>query len=132
MMVTDPIADMLTRIRNGIHARHEAVEMPASKMKLELAKILKAEGYIKNFKVVQDQKQGLLKLFLKYDDDRQSAIDSIRRISKPGRRIYSGVDDIPKVKNGLGIAIISTSRGIMTDRRAREEKVGGEVLCTIW
>jgi len=131
-MVTDPIADMLTRIRNGIHARHEAVEMPASKMKLELAKILKAEGYIKNFKVVQDQKQGLLKLFLKYDDDRLSAIDAIRRISKPGRRVYSGVDDIPKVKNGLGIAIISTSRGIMTDRRAREEKIGGEVLCTIW
>ena len=131
-MVTDPIADMLTRIRNGIHARHEAVEMPGSKMKLELAKILKAEGYIKNFKVVQDQKQGLLKLFLKYDDDRQSAIDSIRRISKPGRRVYSGVDEIPQVKNGLGIAIISTSRGIMTDRRARAEKVGGEVLCTIW
>ena len=131
-MVTDPIADMLTRIRNGIHARHEAVEMPASKMKLELAKILKAEGYIKNFKVVQDQKQGLLKLFLKYDDNRLSAIDSIRRISKPGRRVYSGVDDIPNVKNGLGIAIISTSRGIMTDRRAREEKIGGEVLCTIW
>jgi len=131
-MVTDPIADFLTRIRNGIHARHEAVEMPASKMKLELAKILKAEGYIKNFKVVQDQKQGLLKLFLKYDDERVAAIGSIRRVSKPGRRVYAGNEDLPKVKNGLGIAIISTSKGVMTDRRAREEKVGGEVLCAIW
>lgn len=131
-MVTDPIADFLTRIRNGIHARHEAVEMPASKMKLEMAKILKAEGYIKNFKVVQDQKQGLLKLFLKYDDERVAAIGSIRRISKPGRRVYAGSEKIPQVKNGLGIAIISTSKGVMTDRRAREEKVGGEVLCTIW
>ena len=131
-MVTDPIADMLTRIRNGQRARHEAVEMPASKMKLELAKILKSEGYIRNFKIVQDEKQGLLKLFLKYDDERKPAIGELRRASKPGRRMYAMVDEIPRVKNGLGIAIVSTSRGIMTDRRARAEHVGGEVICTVW
>jgi len=131
-MMTDPIADFLTRIRNGLQARHESVEIPASKIKVEIAKIMKAEGFIKNFKVIQDDKQGIVKVFLKYDEDRNPVIVKMAKVSKPGRRVYTSVDNIPVVKNGLGVAVLSTSRGVMTDKRAREEKVGGEVICQIW
>jgi small subunit ribosomal protein S8 len=131
-MVTDPIADMLTRIRNGQKAGHAEVQVPASKMKLEIAKIFKAEGFIKNFKLVQDNKQGLLKVFLKQGEKKEIFIHDLSRVSKPGRRVYATVDEIPKVKGGMGICVLSTSKGIMTDKRARQEKVGGEVVCTIW
>jgi small subunit ribosomal protein S8 len=131
-MMTDPIADMLTRIRNGLKAKHEVVEIPASKMKIEIAKILKAEGYIKNFKLNQDNKQGVLKVFLKYKDEDAPVILDLQRVSRPGRRVYTNADDIPRVKNGLGISIISTSQGIMSDKRARKENVGGEVICSVW
>ncbi len=131
-MMTDPIADMLTRIRNGLSARHESVDVPASKLKLEIARILKAEGYIKNFKLAQDGKQGVLKVFLKYDPDGNPIIMKIKRESKPGRRVFAKVDDLPEVKNGLGVSIISTSKGVMTDKKARERRVGGEILCSIW
>jgi len=131
-MMTDPIADMLNRIRNGIKARHEVVEVPASKMKLEIARIMKAEGYVKNFKIIQDTKQGILKIFIKYDERKNPIILQLKRVSKPGRRVYASVGKIPEVKNGLGIAILSTSKGILSDKKAREEHVGGEVLCTIW
>jgi small subunit ribosomal protein S8 len=131
-MVTDPIADMLTRIRNGQAAKHETVDVPASKMKLEITRILKAEGFIKNFKIIQNNKQGIIKIMLKYDQDNTPVIANLTRVSKPGRRIYAGVDEIPVVKNGMGIAILSTSKGVVTDKIARAERVGGEVLCTIW
>ncbi|MFO8058799.1 MAG: 30S ribosomal protein S8 [bacterium] len=131
-MMTDPVADMLTRIRNGLKAKHEVVEIPASKMKIEIAKILKAEGYIKNFKLVQDNKQGVLKVFLRYKDQGEPVILDMQRVSRPSRRVYAGVNDIPRVKHGLGISIISTSRGIMSDKRAKKENVGGEVLCSVW
>lgn len=131
-MMTDPIADMLTRIRNGLQAGHDSVDMPASNRKLDIAKIMKDEGYIKNLKFVQDNKQGILKVFLKYDDNKKPIIIQMKKISKPGRRVYASVEDIPRVKNGLGVAIISTSKGVMTDKKARIEHVGGEVLCTIW
>lgn len=131
-MMTDSVADMLTRIRNGLKAKHEVVEIPASKMKIEIAKILKAEGYIKNFKLVQDNKQGVLKVFLRYKDQDEPVILDLQRVSRPSRRVYTGVNDIPRVKHGLGISIISTSRGIMSDKRARKENVGGEVLCYVW
>jgi small subunit ribosomal protein S8 len=130
--MTDPIADMLTRIRNGLMARHDTVDVPASRMKLEIARILKAEGYIKNFKQVHDNKQGAIKVYLKYDDKRVPTIVEMKRISTPGRRVYATVDEIPVVKHGLGTAIISTSKGIMSDKAARKEKVGGEVICTVW
>ena len=131
-MMTDPIADMLTRIRNGLHSKHESVDVPASKMKVEIARILKAEGYIKNHKLVQDSRQGMLKVYLKYDEQDVSVIIDLKRISKPGRRVYTNVDEIPVVKNGLGVAILSTSKGVLSDKTARSEKVGGEVLCTVW
>ena len=131
-MVTDPIADMLTRIRNGQAAKHETVDVPASKMKLEITRILKAEGFIKNFKIVQNNKQGTIKIQLKYDQDNFPVIEKLSRVSKPGRRVYATVEEIPVVKNGLGIAIISTSKGVITDKAARAERVGGEVLCAIW
>lgn len=131
-MMTDPIADMLTRIRNGQKAGHEAVEVPASKMKLEIAKILKAEGYVKNYKLLQESVQGSIKIYLKQGDKKDTFIFNIQRVSRPGRRVYAGVDDIPRVKGGLGVCILSTSKGIMTDKKALKEKVGGEVLCSIW
>lgn len=131
-MMTDPIADMLTRIRNGQKAGHEVVEIPASKMKLEIARILKAEGYIKNFKPLQETVQGSIKVYLKQGEKKETFIFNIQRVSRPGRRVYAGVDEIPRIKGGLGVAILSTSKGIMTDRKALKEKVGGEVLCTIW
>lgn len=132
MTMTDPIADMLTRIRNAVMARKKQVEIPCSKMKLEIAKILKNEGFIQNFKYVDDNKQGVLIITLKYDENKESAITGLERVSKPGRRVYCQKDSIPKVLNGLGIAIISTSRGILTGKQCEELGVGGEVICYIW
>jgi len=131
-MMTDPIADMLTRIRNGLLARHKSVEVPASKLKLEIARILKEEGYIEDYEFVQEGPQGKIVLALKYDENRRPAIAGLKRISKPGRRVYAGVKKLPWVMGGLGIAIISTSQGIMTDHEARRRGVGGEILCEIW
>ncbi|MFQ5458981.1 MAG: 30S ribosomal protein S8 [Myxococcota bacterium] len=130
-MVTDPIADMLTRIRNGYRADLKAITVPASGLKRRVAEILEEEGYIQSQEFVTDSKQGNVKIRLKYDDDR-SAITGIRRVSRPGRRVYVGAGEVPKVLNGIGTAILSTSSGVMTDRRAREAKVGGEVLCAVW
>jgi small subunit ribosomal protein S8 len=131
-MVTDPIADFLNRIKNGQTARFDKVDIPASRLKTSLARILKEEGYIKNFKLIKDNKQGLIRVHLKYAETREPAIASIKRISKPGCRVYVGHEDIPRVLNGLGIAILSTSKGIMTDRQARKENVGGELLCSVY
>lgn len=131
-MVTDPIADMLIRIKNALQARHKTVVVPASKIKLEIARILKQEGYIEDYKYIDEKPQGKIEIILKYDDQKRPVIVGVRRISKPGRRIYRGYKDLPKVLDGLGIAIVSTSKGIMTDHEARRLKVGGEVLCEIW
>ena len=132
MSMTDPIADMLTRIRNGIMAKLQKVDIPSSNMKVSLATVLKAEGFIKNYKVIADQKQGILRVYLKYIDEKDSIINEIKRISKPGGRRYVKSDDIPSVKNGMGIAVLSTSKGIITDKTAREAGVGGEIICTVW
>jgi len=132
MTMTDPIADMATRIRNAHKARHEKVEVPASKLKLEIVRVLKAEGYIKNYKLIQDKRQGVLRIFLKYDADRQPVIQGIQRLSVPGRRRYAGAFDLPSIKQGLGIAVVTTSKGVMTDREARREHVGGEPLIAVW
>lgn len=132
MGMTDPLADMFTRIRNASMARHEKVDVPASKLKLEIARILKEEGYIKNFKLTRDDRQGVLRIFLKYEDDKRPVIEGIKRVSRPGRRVYAGAQEIPKVLGGLGIAIVSTSKGVMTDHEARKLNVGGEVLCYVW
>lgn len=130
-MVNDPIADMITRIRNGAGARKESVEIPASKVKLAIADILMKEGYISGYKVVDDNRQGMIKVTLKYFDNKH-AISGIQRVSKPGRRIYAGSTEIPKVRNGLGMSIVSTSQGIMPDYKARECNIGGEVLIKVW
>ncbi|MEC7519940.1 MAG: 30S ribosomal protein S8 [Myxococcota bacterium] len=130
-MMTDPISDLLARIRNAILARQDRTEAPLSKLKVNIAEILKAEGYISDYKV-DESGFGKLVLFLKYGRDRQSAIAGLRRYSRPGRRVYVGYRDIPKVHNGLGVAIMSTSHGVMTDKTARETKVGGEILCEVW
>ena len=130
-MMTDPIADMLTRIRNGNMKKHESVEVPASNMKKSLAQILLDEGYIKGFNVVEDNKQGMITIDLKYVDE-QRVISGLKRISKPGRRVYVRANEVPRVLDGLGIAVLSTSHGVLTDKQAREEGVGGEVLCYIW
>ena len=132
MNITDPIADMLTRIRNASRSKHKIVDVPASKMKTSIAEILFKEGYIKSFEEIKDDTQGIIRITLKYDEKGTRVIDGIKRISKPGLRIYAGKDELPKVLNGLGIAIISTSKGIMTDKQARELGVGGEVLAYIW
>jgi small subunit ribosomal protein S8 len=131
-MVTDPIADMLTRIRNALIVKHETVEVPASNVKRAIARILLEEGYIKDFTEIDDGKQGILRLTLKYGPNKQRVITGLKRISKPGLRVYVKKDQVPKVLGGLGIAIISTSKGIMTDKQARKEGLGGEVLCYIW
>lgn len=131
-MVTDPIADMLTRIRNIVLIRGEKVDIPASKMKVEIAKILKEEGFIKSYKIIRDKKQGLLRVNLKYTPDNESVISGLKRISKPGRRVYVGKEKIPNVMGGVGVAVLTTPRGIMTDKTSRREGVGGEVLCYIW
>lgn len=130
-MMTDPIADMLTRIRNGNMKKHESVEVPASNMKTSLAQILLEEGYIKGYNVTEDNKQGMITIELKYVDD-ERVISGIKRISKPGRRIYVGASEVPRVLDGLGIAIMSTSKGVMTDKQARKNGVGGEVICYVW
>ena len=132
MHITDPIADMLTRIRNAGAARHATVEVPASSMKKAIAQIMLDEGYIKAFEIVGNGTQGTIKITLKYNANKEKAISGLRRVSKPGLRIYSGAADMPKVMNGLGIAIVSTSKGIMTDRQARKENIGGEVLAFVW
>lgn len=132
MSVTDPIADMLTRIRNASFIKRKDVSMPSSKLKVEIAKLLKEEGYIKNFKVVDDDKQGILNVSLKYTEANQSVITGIRRVSKPGCRIYCTKDSVPKVLDGLGIAIISTSKGMATGRTCEDKRLGGEVLCFVW
>lgn len=132
MQITDPIADMLTRIRNANAAKHDTVEIPASNLKKAMAQILLDEGYIKGFNVISDNKQGIIKITLKYGENKTQVLNGLRRVSKPGLRIYTSCDDMPKVLKGLGIAIISTSKGLMTDRRAREEHIGGEVLAFIW
>jgi len=132
MAVSDPIADMLTRIRNGAKARFNSVDVPGSKLKTEIAKILKDEGFIKNFKFLKDGKQGILRVYLKYGQGQSEVIYGLKRISKPGRRVYVKSDEIKPVYNGMGISILSTSRGIMTDKKARKENVGGEILCNVW
>ena len=132
MQITDTIADMLTRIRNANSAKHATVDVPASNLKKQIAQILLDEGYIKSFKVVDDNKQGVIKITLKYTDSKAQVITGLRRVSKPGLRIYSNCKDMPKVMKGLGIAIVSTSKGIMTDIKAREMNVGGEVLAFVW
>lgn len=132
MSMTDPIADMLTRIRNGIMAKMQKVDIPSSNMKVSLANVLKTEGFIKNYKVIADQKQGVLRVYLKYIDEKDSVINEIKRISKPGSRRYVRCDDIPNVKNGMGVAVLSTSKGILADKTAREAGIGGEIICTVW
>ena len=132
MNTTDPIADMLTRIRNANSSKHKTVDVPASNMKKAIAKILFEEGYIKSFEEIDDGIQGILRISLKYDEKGNKVIAGLRRISKPGLRIYAGKDELPRVLNGLGTALISTSKGIMTDKKARELGVGGEVLAYVW
>ena len=132
MQITDTIADMLTRIRNANSAKHESVDIPASNMKKAIAQILWDEGYVKSFQVIDDDKQGVIRVTLKYGDNKTPVITGLRRVSKPGLRIYTNCEEMPKVMNGLGIAILSTSKGVMTDKNARKENVGGEVLAFVW
>ena len=132
MSMTDPIADLLTRIRNGAMAKLQKVDIPSSNMKVGIVNVLKNEGFIKNYKLISDQKQGILRIYLKYIDESDSVISEIKRVSKPGGRRYVKSDNIPKIKQGLGIAILSTSKGLMTDKVARESGVGGELICTVW
>lgn len=130
--MTDPIADMLTRIRNANTVRHEKLDVPASKMKIEIADILKREGYIRDYEVIEDNKQGVLRIFLKYGPNDERVITGLKRISKPGLRVYAKADEVPKVLNGLGTAIVSTSKGVLSDKEARAQSVGGEVIAYIW
>ncbi|MCP4683752.1 MAG: 30S ribosomal protein S8 [Desulfobacterales bacterium] len=132
MTMTDPIADLLTRIRNGLRAAHEVVDIPSSKLKINIVDVIKSEGYIKNFKIISDNRHKKIRVFLKYDEEGTPVIGGLKRVSKPSRRVYMGCEEFPKVLNGYGINIISTSKGIMTDREARNRKVGGEVLCSMW
>ncbi|MBE3569033.1 MAG: 30S ribosomal protein S8 [Bacillales bacterium] len=132
MVMTDPIADMLTRIRNANMVRHEKLELPASKIKKEIAEILKREGFIRDVEYIEDNKQGIIRIFLKFGPNNERVITGLKRISKPGLRVYAKADEVPKVLNGLGIAIVSTSQGVLTDKEARAKKVGGEVLAYVW
>ena len=132
MQITDPIADMITRIRNANSAKHDTVDVPSSNMKKAIAQILLDEGYIKSFLVVEDNKQGIIKINLKYGPNKSKVVTGLRRVSKPGLRIYTNCEEMPKVMRGLGIAIVSTSKGIMTDRQARKENMGGEILAFVW
>ena len=132
MNITDPIADMLTRIRNANTSKHKTVDIPASNMKKAIAEILFEEGYIKSFEVIENENQGIIRITIKYDEKGSRVIAGLKRISKPGLRVYAASDELPKVLNGLGIALISTSKGIMTDKKAREQGIGGEVLAYIW
>lgn len=131
-MMTDPISDFLTRIRNALLARHKTVSCPASKMKFRIAQILKDEGYIADCSMEENDKQGVLHLTLRYDEGNQPLIEGIERVSKPGLRIYKGVEELPKVRGGMGVAVISTSKGVMTDHQARRDRIGGEVICNVW
>jgi small subunit ribosomal protein S8 len=132
MTMTDPIADFLTRIRNAVMAGKDRVDVPASKVKLEIARILKEEGFIRTFKVLEEGPQGTIRLYLRYSPEGEPAIHGLERVSRPGRRVYKGVDELPQVRRGIGVAIVSTSQGLMTDARARQLRVGGEVVCTVW
>ena len=132
MSLNDPIADYLTRIRNATQARHSKVDIPASQILKEITRILQEEGYIHNYTVVEDQKQGIIRIYLKYDKNRKSIISSLKRVSRPGFRRYASTSNLPRVLNGLGIAILSTQKGILTEKQAKKENVGGEVLCYIW
>ena len=132
MHITDPIADMLTRIRNANNAKHDTVDVPASNMKKAIAQILREEGYIKNFQLIDDGTQGVIRITLKYNAGKEKVLSGLRRVSKPGLRVYAGADELPRVLRGLGTAIVSTSKGVMTDKKAREAHVGGEVLAFIW
>ena len=132
MHITDPIADMLTRIRNANNAKHDTVDVPASNMKKAIAQILLEEGYIKNFQLIDDGTQGVIRITLKYNAGKEKVLGGLRRVSKPGLRVYAGADELPRVLRGLGTAIVSTSKGVMTDKKAREAHVGGEVLAFIW
>lgn len=132
MALTDSIADMLTRVRNAGKAKFNSVDIPGSKMKIELARVMKEEGYIRNYKFIKDGKQGILRVYLKYADDQSHVIQELNRVSKPSRRVYVGADEVRQVYNGLGTAVLSTSKGILTDRQARKEHVGGEVICNIF
>ncbi len=132
MTMTDPIADMLTRIRNGIMASYDKIEVPCSKIKINIVKVLKFEGYIRNYKTIKDNNQGIIVIYLKYNEDKSPVIRGLKRMSKPSCRIYSRHKKIPKVLNGLGINVISTSKGVMTDREARKMEIGGEIICSIW
>lgn len=132
MSMTDPVSDMLTRIRNATTVRHDRTDVPASKMKLEIAKILKQEGFIRTFKLLEEGPQGLIRIYLKYAEDGEPVIHGLRRVSTPGRRVYRAADELPKVQNGLGVAVVSTNRGVLTDEQARGLRVGGEVLCEVW
>jgi small subunit ribosomal protein S8 len=132
MSMTDPIADMLTRIRNALIASYSTVDIPSSRQKIDIAKVLKSEGFIKNFKIMADKQQGIMRVFFKYDENGESVIGGLKRISKPGCRIYSKGDKIPQILNGYGISILSTSKGVMTDRQARKLGIGGEIICSIW
>ena len=132
MHITDPIADMLTRIRNANNAKHHTVDVPASNMKKSIAQILLDEGYIKNFQLIDDGTQGVIRISLKYGAGKEKVISGLRRVSKPGLRVYAGAEELPRVLRGLGIAIVSTSKGVMTDKKAREAHVGGEVLAFVW
>ncbi|MCH5289167.1 MAG: 30S ribosomal protein S8 [Treponema sp.] len=132
MSVSDPVADMLTKIRNAVQARHEKVDVPTSKLKLEIVKILKTEGYIKNFKKVQEDNKSNIRIFLKYDDENSPVIHGVEKISTPGRRVYSGYKDLPRVFNGYGTLIVSTSSGVTTGKKASEKMVGGELVCKVW
>src|SRR5690242_11203272 len=132
MSVSDPVADFLTSLRNAIRAKHRKVDVPSSKLKTEIAKVLLRERYINNFKVIEDTRQGVLRVYLKYSGDDASVISGIKRVSTPGRRVYVGKDRVPRVQGGLGASIVSTSRGVMTDREARDAGLGGELICQIW
>ena len=132
MQITDPIADMLTRIRNANNAKHDTVDVPASNMKKAIAQILLEEGYIKNFQLIDDGTQGVIRITLKYNAGKEKVLSGLRRVSKPGLRVYAGADELPRVLRGLGTAIVSTSKGVMTDKKARQAHVGGEVLAFVW
>src|SRR3970282_1255616 len=131
-MMTDPVADLLTRIRNASRAEHEKVDIPASKLKMRITDLLKEEGFIKNYRLIEDAKQGTLRVYLKYGAGNEKMISGLVRVSRPGRRVYVGHDDIPSILGGMGVALVSTSRGVLTDRTARKQKVGGEVLAYVW
>ncbi|HEX9909287.1 MAG: ribosomal protein [Deltaproteobacteria bacterium] len=132
MSMSDPIADMLTRVRNGIIASFDTVDVPSSKLKINIAKILKSEGFIKNYKVIADKKQGLIRIFLKYDENGEPVIGGLKRVSRSSCRVFAKKDKVPMVLNGFGINVLSTSKGVMTDKQARKQGIGGEILCSVW